>query len=91
MLKKKIKRSEKKRCQKTINDPMYKVQYQANIYYLEIPILVVINTNIQNIQLPLWDLLGSGIKPMSPVLSSGFLTTGPPGKSNNFFWDKLKF
>ena len=27
------------------------------------------------------DLPGSGIKPMSPVLVGGFLTTGPPGKS----------
>ena len=27
------------------------------------------------------DLPGSGIKPASPVLAGGFLTTGPPGKS----------
>ena len=26
-------------------------------------------------------LLGIGLEPMSPVLSRGFLTTGPPGKS----------
>ena len=26
------------------------------------------------------DLLGSGIKPMSPVLAGGFFTTEPPGK-----------
>ena len=28
----------------------------------------------------IWDVPGPGIKPMSPVLASGFLTSGPPGK-----------
>ena len=34
------------------------------------------------VSLPLstWDLLGSGITPMSFALAGGFLTTGPPGK-----------
>ena len=29
----------------------------------------------------MWDLPGSGIKPVSPALAGGFLTIGPPGKS----------
>ena len=29
----------------------------------------------------MWNLSGQGIEPMSPALASGFLTTGPPGKS----------
>ena len=29
-------------------------------------------------------VLGPGIKPMSPALAGGFLTTGPPGKSSQF-------
>ena len=29
----------------------------------------------------MWDLPGPGLKPMSPVLAGGFLTTVPPGKS----------
>ena len=28
----------------------------------------------------MWDLLGPGLKPVSPVLAGGFLTTVPPGK-----------
>ena len=28
-----------------------------------------------------WDLPGPGLKPMSPALAGGFLTTAPPGKS----------
>ena len=28
----------------------------------------------------MWDLPGSGIEPMSPVLASGFFSTEPPGK-----------
>ena len=28
----------------------------------------------------MWDLPGSGIEPMSPVLTGGFFTTEPPGK-----------
>ena len=31
--------------------------------------------------LPMWNLPGPGIKPMSPALATRFLTTGPPGKS----------
>ena len=27
----------------------------------------------------MWDLLGRGLKPVSPALAGGFLTTGPPG------------
>ena len=30
-----------------------------------------------------WYLPGPGIKPMSPVLAGRFLTTGPPGKSQD--------
>ena len=29
-----------------------------------------------------WDLPKSGIEPVSPALAGGFLTTGPPGKSD---------
>ena len=29
----------------------------------------------------MWDLPGPGLKPMSPALAGGFLTTAPPGKS----------
>ena len=29
----------------------------------------------------MWDLPGPGIKPVSPALAGGFLTTVPPGKS----------
>ena len=29
----------------------------------------------------MWDLPGPGIKPVSPALAGGFLTTAPPGKS----------
>ena len=28
----------------------------------------------------MWDLPGPGLKPMSPALAGGFLTTAPPGK-----------
>ena len=31
----------------------------------------------------MWNLPGSGIKPISPALAGGFLTTGPPGKSSS--------
>ena len=27
-----------------------------------------------------------GIEPMSPALAGGFLTTGPPGKSQDFYF-----
>ena len=30
----------------------------------------------------MWDLPRPGIKPVSPALAGGFLTTGPPGKSD---------
>ena len=33
--------------------------------------------------LGMWDPPRPGIKPMSPALAGGFLTTGPPGKSHN--------
>ena len=38
-------------------------------------------------QLPcgMWNLLGPGIEPVSPMLAGGFLTTGPPGKSTLWF------
>ena len=29
----------------------------------------------------MWDLSGPGLKPVSPALAGGFLTTAPPGKS----------
>ena len=32
----------------------------------------------------MWDLPGPGLKPMSPALAGGFLTTAPPGKSCTF-------
>ena len=28
----------------------------------------------------MWDLLGSGVKPVSPALAGGFFTTEPAGK-----------
>ena len=31
----------------------------------------------------MWNLPGPGIKPMFPALAGGFLSTVPPGKSNN--------
>ena len=34
----------------------------------------------------MWDLPGPGIKPVSPALAGGFLTTVPPGKSSIFFF-----
>ena len=30
----------------------------------------------------MWDLPRPGLKPMSPALAGGFLTTAPPGKPN---------
>ena len=32
----------------------------------------------------MWDLPGPGLKPVSPALAGGFLTTAPPGKSLQF-------
>ena len=31
----------------------------------------------------MWNLPGSGVKPISPALAGGFLTAGPPGKSSS--------
>ena len=31
----------------------------------------------------MWDVPGPGIEPVSPALAGGFLTTVPPGKSQN--------
>ena len=44
----------------------------------------------------MWDLPGPGIKPLSPALADGFLTTGPPEKSSPFLFpenysDKFNF
>ena len=33
----------------------------------------------------MWDLPGPGLEPVSPALASGFLTTVPPGKSQDLF------
>ena len=33
----------------------------------------------------MWDLPGPGTEPVSPASAGGFLTTGPPGKSNSHF------
>ena len=33
----------------------------------------------------MWDLPGSGIKPVSPALADGFFTTESPGKLSIFF------
>ena len=32
----------------------------------------------------MWDLPGPGLKPVSPALAGGFLTTAPPGTSNKY-------
>ena len=34
----------------------------------------------------MWDLPGAGIKPVSPALAGGFITTAPPGKSPPYFF-----
>ena len=34
----------------------------------------------------MWDLPGPGIKPETPALQGGFLTTGLPGKPLLYFW-----
>ena len=40
----------------------------------------------------MWDLLGSGIEPVSPVFTDGFFTIGPLGKpSCKLFWLKVYF
>ena len=33
----------------------------------------------------MWNLPGPGLEPVSPALAGGFLTTAPPGKSQNHF------
>ena len=33
----------------------------------------------------MWDLPGPGVKPVSPALAGGFLTTDPPGKPYRWF------
>ena len=33
----------------------------------------------------MWDLLGPGLEPVPPALAGRFLTTAPPGKSDNSF------
>ena len=37
----------------------------------------------------IWNLFESRIKPMSPTLAGGFLTTGPPGKFSQAFLIKM--
>ena len=34
----------------------------------------------------MWDLPGPGLKPVSPALAGGFLTTAPPGKPYAVFF-----
>ena len=34
----------------------------------------------------MWDLPGPGLKPVTPALAGGFLTTAPPGKSLLLFF-----
>ena len=34
----------------------------------------------------MWDLPGPGLEPVSPALAGGFLTTAPPGKSQNLLF-----
>ena len=34
----------------------------------------------------MWNLPGPGMEPMSPALAHGFLITGPPRKSNKYFF-----
>ena len=45
----------------------------------------------QGLKLPhgMWNLPGSGIEPMSPMLAGGVSTTGPPGKSFFVVFKKL--
>ena len=38
----------------------------------------------------MWDLPASGIEPVSLALQGGFLTTGPPGKSEVHFYSGKK-
>ena len=34
----------------------------------------------------MWDLPGPGLKPVSPALAGGFLTTAPPGKPETYIF-----
>ena len=34
----------------------------------------------------MWDLPGSGMEPVFPVLAGGFITTEPPGKPSLFYF-----
>ena len=34
----------------------------------------------------MWDLPGSGMEPVFPVLAGGFFTTEPPGKASLFYF-----
>ena len=36
----------------------------------------------------MWDLPRSGLEPVSPALAGGFLTTAPPGKSQECLFKK---
>ena len=36
----------------------------------------------------MWDLPGPGLKPVSPALAGGFLTTAPPGKFQDCFLNR---
>ena len=39
----------------------------------------------------MWDRPGSGLEPVSPALAGGFLTTEPPGKSSEgYYEDKME-
>ena len=38
-----------------------------------------------------WDLPGPGREPVSPALAGGLLTTAPPGKPLNAFFDQVEF
>ena len=35
----------------------------------------------------MWDLPGPGLEPVSPALAGGFLTTAPPGKPPEYYFD----
>ena len=37
----------------------------------------------------MWDLPGPGLEPVSPALAGGFLTTAPPGKSQDCVFDSI--
>ena len=37
------------------------------------------------------DLSRPGVEPVSPALASGFLSTGPPGKSPNFSFEEFTY